>query len=168
MILQPLVLPCLSFFNTVPSGHLHLYTRHNNPRLALPFSSIMSILYFASAVVALAACSGSSNIYSLRGECPAPRSGSSSTSSNLSSGNGPDISQGFWNAAVALWLLSFVGYTLVCVMAVKVMALLRQREHAARQAGVSVGTAEMQSLDPDERARREQKARERWQRIVDL
>ncbi|KAF2662230.1 hypothetical protein K491DRAFT_283865 [Lophiostoma macrostomum CBS 122681] len=123
LVLQPLVLPCLSFFNTIPSLHLHLFTRTNNPLLALWFSSILAILYLAASLIDIVACSSSSSssassTSSLRAECP----------HTDPSGTGPRISQTFWNACVGLWMVSFAGYAIVAWMAFRVYLGFRAKE----------------------------------------
>lgn len=156
LVLQPLVLPCLSLFNTVPSAHLHLYSRTNNPKLAIWFSGIMCVLYFASAVIDLAACSGSS--HSLQSECP-------HTSSNAT---GPNISQNMWDANIGLWLVSAVGYGLLVAMAGKVWLHMRGRNQEAKARGQRPVDLEVELMTPEEIERRNQKAAERWRRIQDL
>ena len=149
-VVQSLIIPGLSFFNAIPSAHLHILARSNPPKLAIWFSSILSLCYITSAVVYLAAgCLGNynpnrpSNNFQ-RNDCP---SGSTTVT---------------WDVNVALQLLSFVCYTMHAAMAVKV-----HRFHKKRTQAIEGGTL-VEEIDLQAKARREQEARERWQRIVDL
>ncbi|KAF2467111.1 uncharacterized protein BDR25DRAFT_305890 [Lindgomyces ingoldianus] len=180
LVLQPLVLPCLSLFNTVPSAHLHLYSRTNNPLLALWFSSIMALLYLASALIDIAACAGST----LRSECP--------SSANHGT-TGPNINQNMWNASVGLWIVSFVGYALLAYMAAAVWWGFRKKEKEGgelelaedevggrsgnpnptiRTRGIGEGRRvrdwEEEMLTEDQRAERLRKAEEKWRKVLNL
>jgi len=50
MIIQTLLVPGCSFFNAIPSIHLHMLLRNNPPKLALWVSSTFVILYLTSAL----------------------------------------------------------------------------------------------------------------------
>ncbi len=63
---------------------------------------------------------------------------------------------------MALQLLSAVCYAFHSAMAVKVF-----RFHKKRNAAIEDGTL-VEEIDLEAKARREQEARERWRRIVDL
>ncbi|KAF2740682.1 hypothetical protein EJ04DRAFT_548224 [Polyplosphaeria fusca] len=173
LVLQPLILPCLSFFNTVPSLHLHLYTRTNNPALALSFSAILAVLYFVSALLNLIVCTPSTS--TLRSECPRAH--------NDSLEQGPDISPAFWDTCVALWLVSAVGYTLVAGAAGVVWVGTRrmermdgpgagtgEREGAIRTRGIGEGKRvrdwEEEMLTEEQRAERLRKAEEKWKKVI--
>ena len=63
---------------------------------------------------------------------------------------------------MALQLLSGVCYAFHAAMAIKVFLF-----HKARKQQIEEGTL-VEEIDLEAKARREQEARERWQRIVDL
>jgi hypothetical protein len=150
-VIQALIIPGLSFFNAIPSAHLHILARSNPPKLAIWFSTILAICYLASSIVYLVAgCFSGSYDWrhpdnSLeKNDCP---SGDSKTT---------------WDVNVALQLVSFVCYALHAAMAVRVFLF-----HRKRTAAIADGTL-VEEIDLEAKARREQEARERWQRIVDL
>ena len=148
MIIQTLLLPGCSFFNAIPSIHLHMLLRNNPPRMAICFSSIFVVLYFCSAIIAVAACAGSSPSgvpHGLRrAECPQGTIG------------GPvhGVSKSVWDAMVVFQFLSVVAYGLHGSMAYKVHRVLKGR----RQRG------EVEALDPEQEEARKQKARDLWNR----
>ena len=163
-IVQPLVVPGISLFNVIPSLHLHILARSNNPKLALWFSSIIATMFFASAVIFLAACP--SGVPSL----PSPSSSSSSSSNNprlqssfakteCPAGSNPQA----WDALVALQLCSFVGYVLHGVMA---WTVIRRTGRQARD--VAMGLREMPVVDEEQKRREEEEARRRWRLVRDL
>ncbi|KAG9774442.1 hypothetical protein KCU88_g5433, partial [Aureobasidium melanogenum] len=141
-VIQPLIVPGLCFFNTIPSLHLHVLARVNPPRLALWFSATLSALLFVSALVFIGSCagrSGNNNKGSLqRDECPAGTGGKA----------------GIWDAMVALQLVSAVMYAAMAVMAWKVKSVLEARDQRIA-AGVEL-------VSQEEKERRESEARERW------
>ncbi|KAF2266587.1 hypothetical protein CC78DRAFT_566670 [Lojkania enalia] len=171
LVLQPLVLPCLSLFNTIPSLHLHLYSRTNNPLLASIFSAIYALLYLASALLDLIACSPSPPLSSLRSECP--RNGAT---------KGPDVSQDFWNANIGLWFVSFVGYVLLACIGWVVYRAFRRLERVGgvaerddgviRTRGIGEGRRvrdwEEEMLTEEQREARIKEAEERWRRVAGL
>jgi hypothetical protein len=67
-----------------------------------------------------------------------------------------------WDINVALQLVSALLYALHAAMAVKVHRYQKHRSKAIEQ-----GTL-VEEVDLDAKARMEQEARDRWQRIVDL
>jgi hypothetical protein len=119
--------------------------------MVICFSSPMALLYLASAVTSIVSCSTGTESFQ-RTECPA----------NHDFG-GP--SQPFWDAMVALWLCSAVGYVLHVAMAWKVRVVLKKN---VRNAGGDVSAPELVVMDPETKARTEQEARDRWVRLVDL
>ncbi|KAK4944260.1 hypothetical protein LTR10_016373 [Elasticomyces elasticus] len=139
-VIQPLIVPGLSFFNAIPSLHLHVLARVNSPTLALWFSTILSVLMFASAVVFLGSCVGNHDPHGslARNECPSG-----------TGGNG-----GVWDAMVALQLVSAVLYGLVAAMAWRVRRAIRAKDDRIAQ-GVEM-------VSQEEKERRESEARERW------
>jgi hypothetical protein len=164
----------MSLFNTVPSAHLHLWTKTNNPLLALWFSTILSVIYLASSLLNIAACASSPP--SLPGLCPRGNGTS-----------GPKISQDYWNANVGLWMLSFAGYAALAAMAAIVWMGFRKREAEGPGADTAVGEGgegvvrtrgigegrrvrdwEEEMLTPEQRADRLKEAAERWRRVGDL
>ncbi|EXJ82971.1 hypothetical protein A1O3_06788 [Capronia epimyces CBS 606.96] len=143
-VIQPLIVPGLCFFNTIPSLHLHVMARANPPRLALWFSATLSVMLFASALIFLGACvgNGKSRGGSLqRNECPA------------GTGGRADI----WDAMVALQLVSAVMYAAVAGMAWKVKRVLEDKDQRIA-AGVEL-------VSQAEKERRESEARERWRHL---
>jgi hypothetical protein len=132
--------------------------------MAICFSSLMALLYLASAVVSLVACSSTSLGSFQRKECPF-----NVNYDHGFSGAGP--SQGEWNAAVALWLCSAVGYGVHVAMAWQVRSVLRKRakeEAAGLGHGGDAVALESVTMDPETKARMEQEARDRWRSIADL
>jgi hypothetical protein len=111
----------------------------------------MALLYLASAIISLVSCSTGTEGFQ-RTECP----------TNHDFGG---LSQPFWDAMVALWLCSAVGYVLHVAMAWKVREVLKKN---ARNAGGDVSAAELVVIDPETKARTEQEVRDRWARLVGL
>jgi len=142
-VIQPLIVPGLSFFNAIPSLHLHVMARANSPTLAIWFSTTLSVIMFASAIIFLAACVGNNSHGSMqRNECPAATGGLSSV----------------WDVMVALQFVSAVLYAVVVAMAWRVKrALADKDERIAR--GLEMVTQE-------EKERRESEARERWRYLT--
>lgn len=52
---------------------------------------------------------------------------------SLLGGSGPDVSQSFWGANVALWLISAVGYALLTIMAAIVWRGFRRLERGDQE-----------------------------------
>ena len=147
MIIQTLLVPGCSFFNTIPSIHLHMLLRNNPPRMAIWFSFIFVIIYLASVIVLLASCV--SPVSSIpggirRAQCPQGTSG------------GPEkgVAKPVWDIMVVFQFFSIVGYTIHGVMAWKVHRVLKAR----KRTGIE------EPVDPDEEEARRAKARERWQK----
>ncbi len=145
MIIQTLLLPGCSFFNTIPSIHLHMLLRNNPPRMAMWFSFISVFLYLASVLLSLAACEGSASSVPgglRRAECPQGTPG------------GPvhGVSKGVWDVMLAFQFFSIAGYALHGAMAWKVHRVLRLRKERG----------EVEAVDPDEEEKRRQKARDLW------
>lgn len=170
LILQPLVLPCLSFFNTVPSAQLHLYSRANSPLTALCLSIILCLLYLASALLNLAVCTPSTS--TLPALCAAGtvyKSSSPSSSQRKKDTSGPHISPGYWDVTIALWLLSAVGYGIAVCMAATVHFRMRKRVAAGERMGknraVVAAEVEMEGMTAEQVEERNRKARERWAKL---
>jgi hypothetical protein len=137
-VVQPLIIPGLSFFNTIPSLHLPII-----------FSSIMSMLYLASAIIFLPPCANGNSTYLTssayrRTECPI--------------GSRRDL----WAAQVALQFMSALLYATHIIMAAKVKSVVSRRDRDEREGRVLV------VVDEEARAKREEEARRRWQEIRDL
>ncbi|KAM0796820.1 hypothetical protein BDR22DRAFT_824909 [Usnea florida] len=147
MIIQTLLLPGCSFFNAIPSLHLHMLLRNNPPRMAIWFSSIFVVLYLSSALLALAACAGSSPSgipHGLRhAECPQGTPG----------GPSQGVSKAIWDTMVVFQFLSVVTYGIHGGMAYKVHRVLKGR----RERG------DVEVVDPEQEEARKQKARALWQ-----
>jgi len=167
LILQPLVVPCLSFFNTVPSAQLHLYSRANSPMTALVLSTILCLLYLVSALLNLAVCSPSTA--SIPSLCAAGTVHKKNAPPGTKDESGPKISSAYWDATVALWLLSAVGYGIAVAMAGTVRVRIKGRERDGRRQGKSrqivAAEVELEGMTPEEVERRNAKAREKWRRI---
>ncbi|KIX03077.1 uncharacterized protein Z518_06627 [Rhinocladiella mackenziei CBS 650.93] len=138
-VIQPILIPGLCFFNAIPSLHLHVLARVNPPRLALWFSTTLSITLLVSSVLFLGACVGNNSRGSLqRSECPGATGGLAR----------------IWDIMVALQLVSAVLYGLVAAMAWTVKRALEAREQR-------IATGE-EMVSQEEKERRESEARERW------
>lgn len=148
MIIQTLLIPGCSFFNALPSIHLHMLLRNNPPKMAICFSSIFVVLYLCSAILSLAACAGSSPSgipHGLRrAECP----------QGIAGGPEQGVSKGVWGTMVAFEVLSVIAYGIHASMAYKVHRVLKVR----RERG------EVEVLDPEQEEARKQKARDLWQK----
>lgn len=141
-IIQTLLIPGCSFFNAIPSLHLHLLLRQNPPTLALWFSSIFAIVYFVDSVLMLSSCNASTPLDLRRTECPGGTAGVSSAS----------VSRGIWAAMGVAGLLSATCYSVHAGMAFYVRRVLRYR----KAQGIE------EAVDPDEQEAERQKARELW------
>ena len=147
MIIQTLLLPGCSFFNAIPSLHLHMLLRNNPPRMAIWFSSIFVVLYLSSAILALAVCAGSSPSgipHGLRhAECPQGTPG----------GPTQGVSKAIWDTMIVFQFFSIVAYGIHGGMAYKVHRVLKGR----RERG------DVEVVDPEQEEARKQKARTLWQ-----
>lgn len=76
------------------------------------------------------------------------------------------VSESVWSAAVGLWLVSAVLYTVHFVQARQARKYTVDLRRRAQEQGVQL--SQLEYTDPEARARREEKARERWRKIVDL
>lgn len=142
-VIQPLIVPALSFFNTIPSLHLHVLARSNHPILAMVFSSVLSVIFLGSAVVFLPPCVGGNAAGTFgtpdgrivgsyqRTECPA------------------GSRRATWATMVALQFVSAVLYALHFAMALKVWRGVKIRERAI------AGGDLVEMEDEEEKARRE-------------
>ena len=142
-ILQPILLPGLSFFNALPSLHLHLLVRSNPPTLALWFSTSFAILYLTSSLLLVISCTSTSVSQSLR-----------QTECAVGTASGPSIgiSKGAWGAFVAFNFLSTVMYLCHAGMAFYVKRVMKQKMES--------GILEVE--DPEKVEARKQKARDLW------
>ena len=142
-VIQPLVVPGISFFNAIPSLHLHVFARVNPPRLAVWFSTSLAACFFISAIFYLGACvgNGSSTSQISLNECPAGAQGS----------------QQVWDAMVTLQMLSGVLYSLHAAMGWTVDRALRNQERRIEQG--------IEMISEEEKERRHSMARERWKHL---
>lgn len=122
--------------------------------MAIWFSGILALIYLASSLLYTISCTASVPTGLQRTECwrgikdEIP--------------HGPKKS--VWEAVIILSWLSFVGYAIHVQMAWKVrkwMAARPKDEHG-------IVLEEGREMDPVQKARREEEARERWRKIVDL
>lgn len=145
-IIQTLLIPGCSFFNAIPSLHLHLLLRINPPTLALYFSSIFSFVYLFSTVLMLASCGPDRSKVPgalRRSECYVGIKG------------GPQdygITKGVWIAFQVCNLLSAIAYAYHAGLAYYVLRGINRRKAAG----------EIEVEDPDVVAARRAKAREEW------
>jgi len=144
-IIQTLLIPGLSFFNTLPSLHAHLLIRRNPPKLAIWFSSSFVIMMLLSPVLMLASCinSPSAGPALRQAECYAGTPGT---------GGDSGVAKSIWALMVASSLLSALGYAVHLAMAIKVYRV----EKWKKDQGV------VEPVDPDEEERRKARARELW------
>lgn len=151
MIIQTLLLPGCSLFNTIPSIHLHMLLRNNPPRLAMWFSFAFALLYLTSVLLSLAACKSSTSAVPAglrRAECPQGTPG----------GPVQGVSKSVWDVMLAFQVSSIAGYTLHGAMAWKVHRVLKSRKERG----------EVEAVDPDEEAKRRQRARELWTKNYEM
>ena len=147
MIIQTLLIPGCSFFNTIPSIHLHMLLRNNPPLMAMIMSAIFAILYLASVLFMIGVCAPSPGSVPgglRRAQCWQGNDG----------GPKKGVSKAIWDCMAVFQLFSVVGYIVHGVMAAKVRSV--QRARRAR--------GEVEAVDPDEEERRKQRARELWAR----
>ena len=156
-VIQPLIVPAMSFFNTIPSLHLHVLARSNNPILAMVFSSILSLVFLGSAIVFLPPCVG--------GNHPLPGSAfeKPGTASRINqyqrtecpSGN----NRGIWGTMIALQFVSAIGYALHFAMALRVHRGISRRDRRIKSGDL------VEMVDPVEKAKRDEEARRRWREM---
>jgi hypothetical protein len=115
--------------------------------MAIWFSVPLCLIYFTSSILYLSA------------GCLSPHP----PHNNLQKNDCPTPSTRItWDILVALQLLSALCYAAHAAMAAKVYVFHRKRERDVREGRL------VEEIDLEAKARREQEARERWQRIVDL
>ncbi|KAL9112131.1 MAG: hypothetical protein Q9227_003508 [Pyrenula ochraceoflavens] len=148
-IIQPIIIPVMSFFNTVPSGHLHLFAHVNPPMLAISFSSILALCYLLTAIMYVASCRSGTPRTLQKAECYR----------NFDNNGLGGPTKGIWGAVVAFAWLSFVGYTLHAYMAWVVWGWMKRRPRDEH------GMVIDPNMDPAKKARREALARERWRKM---
>ena len=149
-IIQPLILPGLSFFNAVPSLHLHILTRQNPPILALWFSSIFASLWLASFICYLVSCNLPASVTPLtlrQIEC-------STGSAGVMKGPTPAM----WWIVVMFELIFVVLYTIHAAMAWKVKKTEEKKKAEDNARGV------VHMTTPEEAAL----ARERWRKMTEF
>ena len=148
-IIQPVIVPIFSFFNTVPSAHLHLYAHVNPPMLAMWFSGILAFCYLVCAIVFVASCTSGTPLKLQKAECWRDFDGNGL--------DGPTYS--IWGAVVGLSWCSLVGYAVHMHMAWVVYRWMESRPRDEH--GMIINLNE----DPAKKARREALARERWRKM---
>ena len=123
--------------------------------MAICFSIPLSIIYLVSSIVYLASgCFSKSALNDAANHRHV---------SELHRNECPTVSmQTTWDVMVALQLLSGVFYAIHAAMATKVHFYHKKKARA-----IADGTL-VEEVDMEAKARREQEARDRWQRIVDL
>ena len=144
-IIQTLLIPGCSFFNAIPSLHLHFLLRSNPPRLAIWFSSIFSVVYLVSALLILASCAATAPLNLRNAECPAGTAG-------VDSG----VSRGIWAGLGVTCLLSAIAYGTHASMAYYVKRVLDQRKRDGL----------VPAEDPEAIEARNAKARELWVKMT--
>lgn len=148
-ILQTIILPGLSFFNTLPSLHIHLLLRRNPPMLVIWFSTSLSLLYLVSILLYLISCTGSSYTSIPLGlrkvECYQGRGYETI---------GPG--KALWGVVVAFSILSMLLYAVHASMAWIVRGSMKREEAENKDNG----EAHVMSEDT------QREARERWQRLA--
>ncbi|KAL8726217.1 MAG: hypothetical protein Q9166_006842 [cf. Caloplaca sp. 2 TL-2023] len=145
-IIQTLLIPGCSFFNAIPSLHLHLLLRINPPTMALWFSSIFCFVYLFSTLLMLASCGPSASGVAAplrRSECYVGIEGGPTTYG---------VSKGIWTAFQACNLLSAIAYAYHAGLAYYVLRGINRRKAAG----------EVEVEDPDVIAARREQAREQW------
>jgi hypothetical protein len=120
--------------------------------MAIWFSSILAVCYYVAAIFDLAICNGSGG-GGMQTVCWSGKTANA-------------VSESVWSAAVGLWLVSAVLYTVHLVQAVQARKYTVNLKRQAQEQGVPL--SQLEYTDPEARARREEKARERWRKIVDL
>lgn len=157
-VVQPLIVPGLSFFNTIPSLHLHVLARSNLPIMALIFSVLLALIFLGSAIVFLPPCVG--------GNSPLPAEAFEDPNVRISGYQRTECPsgshRGIWGAMIALQFVSFLGYSLHATMAWWVMHGLKRRDRDIASGDL------VEMVDEDEKARREEEARRRWREMGNL
>ncbi|KAK5940324.1 hypothetical protein PMZ80_007744 [Knufia obscura] len=156
-IIQPLIVPALSFFNAIPSLHLHVLARSNNPLLALWFSGILAVVFFGSAVVFIPPCTH------LRAGDGSPEDTSTIGDAGVSTYQNTECPtgsrRGVWAAMVALQFVSAIGYAVHAAMGWRVWRGLKEHETGIRSGDI------VEMVDEEEKRRREEEARKRWREM---
>ncbi|KAK5070796.1 hypothetical protein LTR64_007427 [Lithohypha guttulata] len=157
-VIQPLVVPALSFFNTIPSLHLHILARSNQPLMALIFSTLLALTFLGSAIVFLPPCVGADR--------PVPAEALENPSVTISGYQRTECPsndrRGLWGIMVALQFVSFAGYAVHAAMAWAVWRGLKKRDRDIRSGNL------VEMVDEVEKARREEDARQRWREMGNL
>jgi len=144
-IIQTLLIPGLSFFNTLPSLHAHLLIRRNPPKLAIWFSSSFVVMMLLSPILMLGSCinSPSASPALRQAECYAGTPGP---------GGDSGVTKSIWGLMVACSLLSALGYAVHLAMAIKVHRVEKWKKDQGM----------VEAVDPEEEERRKAKARALW------
>lgn len=121
--------------------------------MAIWFSAILAACYYVATIFNLAVCNGGGAGGGIQTVCWSGKTANA-------------VSESIWSAAVGLWLVSAVLYTIHLVQALQARKYIVGLKRKAREQGVPL--SQLEYTDPEERARREEKARERWRKIVDL
>lgn len=145
-IIQTLLIPGCSFFNAIPSLHLHYLLRSNPPLLAIWFSSIFTIVYLVSSLLILVSCTSASPLNLRKSECPV----------GTPDVDTPGVSRGVWAGFGTACLLSAICYGIHGSMAFHVKRVLAQRQRD----GV------IPAENPEEIEARNAKARELWVKMA--
>ena len=150
-IIQTLLIPGLSFFNTLPSLHAHLLLRRNPPLLAIWFSSIFTVMMAISPILMLASCvnSPSAGPALRQAECYRGTPGK---------GGDSGVHLSIWALYVATTLLSAFLYAVHLGMAVYVRRNLKAKAASGAD----------DAIDLEEEERRRAKARELWKKAVSM
>lgn len=150
-IIQTLLIPGLSFFNTLPSLHAHLLLRQNPPKLAMWFGASFVIMMLVSPILMLGSCihSPTAGPALRQAECyqgtPGP-------------GGDSGVSLPVWALLVTCELISAVGYGIHFAMAYRVRSVEMQR----KRDGI------VDAVDPAVEEARKQKARDLWVKMTKM
>lgn len=146
-IIQTLLIPGCSFFNTIPSLHLHLLVRINPPKLAIWFSSIFAFVYLFSTLLMLGTCASAPSAPRGLAHSECPR--------GIRGGPTIGVDRNVWDVFQVMGLLSVVAYSVHAAMAIYVL-----RDQKRKKAlGLLIE-------DPEVVAARRAKAREQWIRMT--
>ncbi|KAL8705411.1 MAG: hypothetical protein Q9201_001483 [Fulgogasparrea decipioides] len=148
-IIQTLLIPGCSFFNAIPSLHLHLLIRVNPPTMAIWFSASFAFVYLVSTLLMLGSCGSSESVPGplRRTECYKGIKGGPSEHG---------VTKGIWIAFQVCNLLSVIAYAYHAALAYYVLRGINRRKAA--------GVEEVE--DPDFIAARRAKAREEWVKMT--
>lgn len=142
-IIQTLLIPGCSFFNTIPSLHLHLLIRQNPPKLAIWFSSLFAFVYLFSTLLMLGTCASAPSAPRGLAHSECPR--------GIRGGPTIGVDRNVWDVFQVMSLLSVVAYSVHAAMAIYVL-----RDQKRKKAlGLLIE-------DPEVVAARRAKAREQW------